>query len=100
MDALRRLVRALEGPGGNSGALVQLSGTVRTPLCSEATASGSTASGVKSVTFVASSDFSGTLLGQTFAASASFTFTAPPGDTLGSIGFTRSAGTLYIYYIP
>lgn len=72
----------------------------RTPYCQPKTDSGSTPDGIKSVTFVASSDFDGTLLGQPFAAEAGLTFMGDPGDILAPIEFTVSAGTLYLYITP
>ncbi len=74
-------------------------GTSRTPSCVAAVASASTTAGSQSVTLLASSDFSGTVLGQAFAAGASLTFRANPGDTVAAMAFTRAAGTLFIYYL-
>lgn len=99
-NCLRYLVYFGLGSGGRTGATNGGSGTKRTPNCIAAIASGSTTDGVKSVTLLASSDFAGTVLGQPLAVSASISFTAPVGDTLGSFAYTRSAGTLYIYYVP
>jgi hypothetical protein len=113
--ALQALLAAGGGGGGDATAANQATqitaeqailaklpavGTSRTPACTAAVASASTSAGVKSVTFLASSDFSGTVLGQAFPASATLTFDAPNGDTLGAMAFTRAAGTLFIYYIP
>ena len=88
-------------PSGGGGGIPVTpgTGTQRTPTCTAAVVSGSTTVGVTRVTFVASSDFSGTVLGQAFAAGASLTFPTAPGDTLGAMAFTRSAGTLFIYYV-
>ena len=72
----------------------------RVPYCQSAATSGSTPEGVKSVTFVASSDFSGTVLGSAFAPGTGLTFRAHEGDILGAMEFTRSAGTLFLYIIP
>lgn len=96
------------GGGGGSGGLtdaqlrasavpVSLPTGSTTESATAEVASGSVAAGALNVTFLASSDFAGTILGITFAAGATLTRTAPPGKTLGSIAFTRSAGTLNIY---
>lgn len=59
-------------------------------------ASGTIAAGCKSITFIASSDFSGTILTNfPLPASAGLHIYAQAGSTLGAIAFTRSAGTLY-----
>jgi hypothetical protein len=64
-------------------------------------ASGSVGAGARSVTFVFSSDFSGTVLGATFAGSAdsSITIAAPSGDMLEAITYTRSAGSIRILVV-
>jgi hypothetical protein len=59
------------------------------------TVSGSIAAGCSWITFIASADFSGTLLGEPLAAGAGLTIPAPVGGTLGTLPFTVSAGTLY-----
>lgn len=79
------------------GTLIGRSGATENTTCVAHTSSGSTTTGAKSVTFLASSDFAGTLLGQVFIAGASFTFRAQPGNVLGVYAFTRSAGTLFEY---
>lgn len=79
------------GGGGGSTPVSQ------TVAGSSAVASGSTSSGIANVTFVASSDFAGTVAGQPLAAGASLTFRASQSNTIGAIAYTRSAGTLYIY---
>ncbi len=85
--------------GGKSNALsvgVALSSDQRTPTIVANVVTGSVALGCRSVTFIASSDFAGTILTNLpLAAGASLTISAPPGDTLAAVGFTRSAGTLY-----
>ena len=76
-------------------------GTTRTPAFTAATSSGTVTAGAKSVTFIFSTDFAGTILGTTIDLSTmgSITFTAPSGDTLSAIAYTRSAGTIYIQTI-
>lgn len=63
---------------------------------SAVTSGGTVMAGALSVSFVTSSDFSGTINGAAFPASASKSFNAPNGASLPSIAYTRSAGTLYI----
>ena len=72
-------------------------GTQQTPAASSTTAStGSVPAGFKSVAFVTSSDWVGTIAGGSWPASASLSFSADQFRTLGGINYTRSAGTLYI----
>lgn len=60
------------------------------------TTSGSVAIGCRSLTFIASSDFSGTVLTNfPMAAGAGLTIPVPAGDTLGAVAYTVSTGTLY-----
>lgn len=59
-------------------------------------ASFAVAAGKKSVAFITSSDWAGTLLGATLPASASVSFTADQFRTLAGFTGTRSAGTIYI----
>lgn len=68
----------------------------RTPTTSANTSSGNIAAGCRQITFIASADFSGTILTNLpLLAGAAITITAPSGDTIGAIAFTRAAGTLY-----
>lgn len=74
-----------------------LAGVSRAPAAVAATAGATIAAGSKSITFISSSDWAGTILGVTFPASSTFTLNAPAGDTIGAVVFTRSAGTLTYY---
>lgn len=64
-----------------------------------ATTSGTVAARAKSVTFIFSSDFVGTVKGVAFtgAADSSITLNTPqPGDVLSSIAYTVTAGSVRI----
>lgn len=78
--------------GGGTGGGVQ-----RTLTSSAVTTDGTVSAGAKSVSFVTSSDFSGTINGVAFPVSASKNV-APisPADTIAAIPYTVSAGTIYI----
>lgn len=52
--------------------------------------------GAKSISFIASTDFVGTINGTSFLAGASKSYTASLGKTLPAIAYTVTAGTLYI----
>lgn len=79
------------GGGGGGG------GSQRTLNSSAQTTSGSVSAGAKSVSFVTSTDWSGTINGAAFPASASKNLSViNSADTLPAIAYTRSAGTLYI----
>lgn len=81
---------ALQALSGSS------TGTTAVPTTTAKVASGTVAAGCKQITFIASSDFAGTILtNPVLPSSAGLTMTAPPGQTIGAIAFTRSAGTLY-----
>lgn len=69
-----------------------------TASVSSLAADGSVAAGSRSVTFIFSSDFAGTIAGGAFAGAtdASVDFVAPFGGTLGAIAVTVSAGTVRI----
>ena len=72
-------------------------GEARTLTSTTAAASGSVSAGAKSVSFVTSSDWSGSVNGATRGASLAFSVSViNPGDTLPAIAYVRSAGTLYI----
>lgn len=72
-------------------------GVQRTIQSTAPTSGGSVTAGAKSVSFVTSSDFVGTINGAAFPASAAKSFSVPsPADTLPAIVYTISAGTLYI----
>lgn len=57
--------------------------------------------GARSVTFLFSSDYTGTIKGIAFAGTrdVQITLEAPDGDTLGDIAYTVTAGTLRIIQI-
>ncbi len=78
-------------PSGNPGI-----GPTATLASSAATGNGSVPAGAKSVSFVTSSDWSGTINGAAFPASAAKSITPQQGSVLPAIAYTRSAGTLYI----
>ena len=97
------------GPGGQPVALkINADGTLpastgggtqRTPAITLDTdgSHSPVAAGARSVTFIFSSDWTGTVLGQAVTASLlQLGFDAPDGDSLGAIAFTTSAGTLTI----
>ena len=84
-------------PGNTNG--VQLTGSQLTLTSLAATSSGSVTAGKRTVSFVASSDFTGTVNGITFPASAIKSIEAPPGYTMAAIPYTRAAGTLYIDFL-
>lgn len=75
----------------------QQGGLVRAIVSTAPTSGGTVDAGAKSVSFVTSSDFSGTINGAAFPASAAKSFTViSPADTHPAIPYTISAGTLYI----
>ncbi len=65
------------------------------PFITAHTASGTVAQGCRALTFVASADFSGTVLGMPLPAGAGVTIPVPHGETLGPVAYTCAAGTLY-----
>lgn len=95
---LRKIAKSLDilagGAPSGDAASQQL-----TPAGSAVTSSGTVAAGKRSVTFIADSSFTGTVLGVALNASESITFTAPVGFTLGAIVYTRTAGTLRIFTV-
>lgn len=80
---------------------VRLVGIARTPTISLKTTSGTVALGAKSVVFIFSTDFAGTVLGVTYsgATDSSQSFTAPSGDGLTAIAYTISAGSARVVEI-
>jgi hypothetical protein len=54
------------------------------------------AEGAKSVTIITGSAFVGTILGDTSAASKTFTFTAQAGNILGDIPIVLTAGSVEV----
>lgn len=63
-----------------------------------ATTSGSVTRGARSVTFIFSSDFAGTVAGVAFAGATDSSFTPPiqTGDTFSAIAYTVTAGNVRI----
>lgn len=77
-------------------------GVQRTVAIATVSTSGSVAAGARSVEFLFSSDFAGTVDGETFAGATDYSLgplVAPQGDTLGAIAYTRSAGSIRIVTI-
>jgi hypothetical protein len=64
-----------------------------TPAMSVLSASGSVASGKKSVTIITDSDFVGTILGTAAVGDMTYTFTASSGNTLTAIPIVITSGT-------
>lgn len=73
----------------------------RAVVVTSVSASGTVASGARSVQFIFSADFTGTIQGVAYsgATDAVQPFTASFNDTLGAITYTRSAGSLRIVVI-
>lgn len=73
--------------------------TERTATGTTATGNGSVAAGAKSVEFIFSSDFAGTVLGMTFSGAADASYSLPylpGGDTYPAIAYTIDAGSARI----
>lgn len=85
------------GTGGGGFPVTPPAGPYTASVSSLA-ADGSVAAGARSVTFIFSSDFTGTIAGGAFAGAtdASVDFVGPLGSTLGAIAVTVSAGTVRI----
>jgi len=81
---------------GTTNAVQIVGGVVRTFALTAATGNGSVATGKKAVAFSSSSDFAGTITAAAFGASQTVGVSADGPDTIGSIAYTVSAGTLYI----
>jgi hypothetical protein len=72
--------------------------TARTPTISSASTSGSVTAGARKITFIFSSDFTGTVLGVAFTG-ANDTYVnidAPGNDTLTAVAYTVTAGSVRI----
>ncbi len=84
---------------GADGKPVALSASGKTEVVTASTVSGAHTidAGAKAVTLVASSDFVGTVATVALNGSESITFRASPGNTLGTIAITRSAGSLRVW---
>jgi hypothetical protein len=71
-------------------------GAQRTPTIVAHTTDGTVAAGCRSLVFIASSDYAGTILTNfTLPAGAGLTVPVPTGDTLAAVAYTVTAGTLY-----
>lgn len=69
--------------------------SVKTPVMTSVSTSGTIAAGYTSVTLITSADFAGTILGTTAVASRTYPFSSN-GNPLSEIVYTRSAGTIQI----
>jgi hypothetical protein len=76
-----------------------VTGDVDTPTIASYSANTTIAAGAKSVTVTTGSTYAGTILGDTAVADSIYTFTASPGNTLGAIAITRSAGSFTVIKI-
>lgn len=74
---------------------ISLNGFQRASVSTAHTTSGTIAAGSRSLFFVASGDFVGTVMGIPVLAGAGFNVPVTPGDTTGAVAYTVSAGTLY-----
>lgn len=101
LDAQGRLiVRLIEleqdilvASGGSGG------GVAETVSGSTVSLSGSVVAGARSVLFITSSDFAGSIAGVTRGADESLSFSSQTGNSLSAIPYTRSAGSIDIYKI-
>ena len=77
------------------------SGGTVTPTITTVTETGTIPAGAKSLTFIFSSGFAGTLLGTAFAGGSDSTvsLTAPVGDTLTAVTYTVTAGSFRLIQI-
>lgn len=78
--------------GGSTPVSVQ-----ETPSASTVSTSGSVTAGARSVLFICSADFAGSILGVTRGFGDVITISAQVNNTLGAIAYTRSAGSIDIY---
>lgn len=79
-------------PNGSLDVNITGSGVLGTPTKTTYAASNTIALGAKSVTFITSSDFSGSILGDTAQADSVYTFS--DSDALGAIAFVITTGTI------
>lgn len=84
-------------PNGSLDVNITGSGVLGTPTKTTYAASDTIALGAKSVTFITSSDFSGSILGDTAQADSVYTFSDT--DTLGAIAFIITTGTIEVLVI-
>ena len=81
-----------------SGSVNVVLGTpsIETPSKTTVSTSGSVTTGVKSVTFITDSSFTGTILGDTAQANGAYTFSASLNNTLSALVYTVTAGSMEI----
>lgn len=103
LPALMAADGSLVTSGGGSGVASAVSvndsveaGTAQTPSWTKVVVDGSVAAGAKTITVVASSDFTGTVGGTEFLPNTAMTWRAELGHRLAALAYTRSAGSLYI----
>jgi hypothetical protein len=77
------------------------SGGIATPTIASVTESGTIAAGAKSLTFVFSQDFTGTVLGVAFVGTTDsrISLDAPAGETLTAVVYTVTAGSFRLIKI-
>ena len=86
----------------DANALVELSaisatiGNVETPSMTAYAAGTTIAAGAKSVTIITGSTYAGNILGTAATADGIYTFAASPGNTLGAIAITCTAGNFTV----
>lgn len=91
------LLAGIQSGVGSGGA-----GTERAVTITDFTANGTVAAGAKMVAFSFSADFVGSVAGRAIDNTGGnpigslAAIYAPPGDTLGAIAYTRTAGTLTV----
>lgn len=80
---------------------VRIAGSARIPTITTATTSGTVAAGCRQVIFIFSADFTGTVLGATFAGAndSSVAMAAQTGDALTAIVYTVTAGNIRIVQV-
>lgn len=78
---------------------VNFASATRTIVIDTVSASGTVAAGKKYISFILSSDFAGTIDGETFAGATDAFYDVPKlenGETYAALAYTRSAGSLRI----
>jgi hypothetical protein len=76
-----------------------VSGNTETPTMTVYAAGATVAAGKKSVTVITDGTYAGTILTAAASADSVYTFSASPGNTLGAIAITRSAGNFTVITI-
>ena len=77
--------------------LRKLTSDEKTFTNSVVTTSGSVAAGASMVTMITSADYTGTILGATGTASTTYTFNPGSGNTISSLSYTITAGSIQIF---